>query len=228
MTTLPKSKAEKRTLNCPLCLGINEHFYNDEIRGWSYLKCRDCELVWKDAKHQLSEAEEKAHYSKHLNGPKDAEYRKFLSQLWEPLKVALQPGAKGLDYGSGPGPTLHLMAREDGFTCDHFDPLFHPDASVLKKKYDFITCSETAEHFQRPAEEFERLAGLLKQGGLLGIMTSMQTPEMDFANWHYRIDPTHVTFYSEATFRKVAELYNIELTDVFNQKVVLLKKKPTH
>ena len=45
----------------------------------------------------------------HNNNPYDSEYRKFLSKIIEPLIDKIIPGAKGLDYGSGPGPTLSLM-----------------------------------------------------------------------------------------------------------------------
>ncbi|MBN2536972.1 methyltransferase domain-containing protein, partial [candidate division WOR-3 bacterium] len=70
--------------------------------------------------------------------------------------------------------------------------------------YDFITCCETAEHFHRPADEFERLDRLLLPGGRLGVMTRFLADDVRFADWAYRRDPTHVVFYREATFRCLA------------------------
>jgi hypothetical protein len=35
-------------------------------------------------------------------------------------------------------------------------------------------------------------------------MTSFQTGDARFANWHYRKDPTHVVFYREETFQTIA------------------------
>jgi 2-polyprenyl-3-methyl-5-hydroxy-6-metoxy-1,4-benzoquinol methylase len=117
------------------------------------------------------------------------------------------------------------MAQEDGFDCIHYDPFFHPDESVFEKKYDFITCSETAEHFRDPAKEFNRLATLLEPGGVLGVMTSMHDSNTDFANWHYRHDPTHVAFYSEKTFNLLVDRFTFRQCDHPAKNVALLTRK---
>lgn len=85
-----------------------------------------------------------------------------------------------------------------------YDPLFRPDAAALEDRYDFITCTETAEHFHRPAEEFARFDRMLRPGGWLALMTRFLADDAGFADWRYRRDPTHVVFYKEATFRHVA------------------------
>ena len=46
-----------------------------------------------------------------------------------------------------------------------YDPFFYPDKSVLKAHYDFIACTERAEHFHDPFAEFDRLDSLLKPKG---------------------------------------------------------------
>jgi 2-polyprenyl-3-methyl-5-hydroxy-6-metoxy-1,4-benzoquinol methylase len=97
------------------------------------------------------------------------------------------------------------MLREAGPRVSLFDPFFAPNRSVLDRRYDFITCTETAEHFHAPADEFERLGRMLRPGGILAVMTCFQTDDARFANWHYRLDPTHVVFYREATLRRIAE-----------------------
>lgn len=78
---------------------------------------------------------------------------------------------------------------------------------MLERRYDFVTCSETAEHFHDPAAEFRRFDALLKPGGWLGLMTGMLLEGIDFDAWHYRRDPTHVVFYQRATMRYLAQLY---------------------
>ncbi len=85
-----------------------------------------------------------------------------------------------------------------------YDPFFAPDTEPLTRRYDFVACTEAAEHFHRPAEEFDRLGALLKPGGWLAVMTCFQTDDARFAAWWYRLDPTHVVFYREATLRHVA------------------------
>lgn len=66
---------------------------------------------------------------------------------------------------------------------------FASDESVLSDRYDFIACTEVAEHFYNPAAEFRRIDGLLEPGGWLGLMTGLVDDAMDFANWHYRRGP---------------------------------------
>jgi len=44
-----------------------------------------------------------------------------------------------------------------------------------------------------------------------------------FACWHYKYDPTHVTFFSRATFRYLAERDKLELEFIGND-VILLRK----
>ena len=45
------------------------------------------------------------------------------------------------------------LRREAGRDTALYDPFFHPDASALERRYDFIACSGTAERFHHPAEE---------------------------------------------------------------------------
>lgn len=189
-----------------------------------YFLCRVCAFVWMDPAQRLSRQEEYGHYQLHQNDPGDARYRYFLNRLWAPLREKLPPGARGLDYGSGPGPTLHLMACGDGFSCDHYDPFFHPRPSLLEQRYDFITCSETAEHFYHPAEEFRILSSLLDPGGWLGVMTARRVPGTDFASWHYRRDPAHVAFYTETTFAEIASLHGFQAPLFPAPTVTLLRK----
>jgi 2-polyprenyl-3-methyl-5-hydroxy-6-metoxy-1,4-benzoquinol methylase len=148
--------------------------------------------------------EERAQYGHHENDTADPRYRRFLSRLAEPLMGKLSPGFEGLDYGCGPGPALAAMLGEAGHRMEVYDPFFAPHTSPLERTYDFITCTEVAEHFHNPAVEFDRLDALLRPGGWLGIMTCFQTDDRLFADWHYRKDPTHVVFYREATFHVIS------------------------
>jgi hypothetical protein len=156
------------------------------------------------AAQHLSSAAERARYETHRNDPTDAAYRAFLNRLAAPLIPRLPPGACGLDYGAGPGPTLSVMLAEQGFPMSNYDPFFAPDRRALHRTYDFITCTETVEHFARPGEEFARLDALLRPGGWLGVMTQMEESDAAFADWWYARDPTHVAFYRASTMRWIA------------------------
>jgi 2-polyprenyl-3-methyl-5-hydroxy-6-metoxy-1,4-benzoquinol methylase len=169
-----------------------------------YWRCGRCQATWLDPTHHLSPEAEHAHYLNHENEVDDPGYRGFLSRLAEPLLERLPPGQSGLDYGCGPGPALAAMLCEAGHGMALYDPFFAPDEAPLSGIYDFVTCTEVAEHFHAPAQEFERLGALLRPGGWLGVMTCFQTDDARFRDWHYRKDPTHVVFYREATFHKIA------------------------
>jgi cyclopropane fatty-acyl-phospholipid synthase-like methyltransferase len=150
---------------------------------------------------------EHARYLLHQNDPADTGYRQFLSKLADPLLQRLEPRREGLDYGCGPGPVLAMMLREAGHKVTLFDPFFFPDPAPLLRTYDFITCTETIEHFHHPADEFSRLDGMLRPGGWLAIMTGFQTDDAGFADWDYRNDFTHVVFYRETTLRRIALMH---------------------
>ena len=82
-----------------------------------------------------------------------------------------------------------------------YDPYYASDVSVLSTQYDFITLSEVVEHLAAPGMELDRLWSCLSPGGWLGIMTKRVRDPQAFQTWHYITDPTHVSYFSEATFR---------------------------
>ena len=172
-----------------------------------YWRCETCRATFLDPSLLPSREAEFAQYSLHQNESGDAGYRAFLERVATPLLQRLSPARCGLDYGCGPGPALAAMLREAGHAVTLFDPFFQRDAAALSGEYDFITCTEVAEHFHHPADEFRKLDSLLKPGGWLALMTTFQTDDATFADWHYRRDPTHVVFYREATLRHVAERF---------------------
>ncbi len=175
------------------------------LDGRRYERCPACLATLVAADDLPTLEAERRHYLHHRNDIHDPGYRKFASKLVEPLAAFLKEGASGLDYGCGTGPVAAAMLRERGFAVELFDPLFEPNQAALQRTYDFIVCSEVVEHFHHPADEFDRLAGLLKSGGVLGIMTGFQDDDQRFAGWHYRRDPTHVVFYRAETLQRVAQ-----------------------
>ncbi len=188
---------------CPLCLSeqVQDFATVDDKRYW---RCDVCQLTFLSSEHHLGEDAELARYQLHENSPDDPRYREFLGRLSAHLIPKLPVAAEGLDFGSGPGPTLSVMLEEQGFRMRLYDPFFAPGADALNRTYDFITCTETAEHFYQPGKEFRRLDGLLRSGGWLGVMTEMLEAGMDFARWRYLREPTHVCFYTRETMNWIA------------------------
>ncbi len=194
-----------------------------ELEGRPYWRCGTCALTQLDSTAWLGADAERAVYQNHENDVDDPGYRRFLSKLADPLLTRLSPGSQGLDYGCGPGPALAAMLQDAGHQVALFDPFFFDAPAALERSYDFITCTETAEHFHRPRSEFARLNALLRPGGWLAVMTCFQTDDARFKSWHYRRDPTHVVFYREQTMRHLADLHGWSC-DIPAKDVVLFHK----
>lgn len=206
---------------CPLCEASAEPFCADGKRD--YLRCPQCDLIFVPENFHLPPDEEKARYDHHQNNPDDPNYRKFLSRLFDPMKEKLEPGAEGLDFGCGPGPTLSLMFREAGFPCAEYDLHYADNPAVLETQYDFLTCSETMEHVYRPREEFERFLRLVKPRGWIGIMTQLHDEAAGpFEKWHYINDDTHVCFFSRQTFSWLAKTCGLSV-EFYPDGVILLQ-----
>jgi hypothetical protein len=192
---------------CPVCRGAGAAFMH--VEGRDYGRCDACFARYVARRHLPDRATEAAQYDLHQNRVDDPSYRRFLSKLADPLLERLAPGARGFDYGCGPGPALAAMLAEAGHPTAIFDPVYAPDPAPLAQSHDFITCTEVAEHFHDPAAEFDRLAAMLNPGGWLAVMTSFQTDDARFAAWQYRRDPTHVVFYRAATFDHIARTHGL-------------------
>jgi len=221
---LPFQKQKRADQHCPLCrkTGI-QHFSRNG--GRDYLSCRTCHLIFVPAEQHISADEEKAQYDLHNNHPDDPAYRAFLSRMFLPMQDRLKTASYGLDFGAGPGPTLSLMFEEAGHRMAIYDHFYAPALSTLAHPYDFITATEVVEHLHRPGFELNRLWSLLQPGGLLGVMTQLVPEQTLFADWYYLKDPTHVCFFSQATFEWLAEQWQAQLTFPGNT-VMLFHKCP--
>lgn len=215
---------EDSPATCPLCrtAGGSRLFHRDTVR--TYYRCTLCHLTHIPPSQRLSAEAEREEYDKHQNSPDDVRYREFLGRLFGPVNERLRPESNGLDFGSGPGPTLSLLFEEAGHGISLYDPFYAPDIQSLQLRYDFITASEVVEHLHDPAAALALLWSLLLPGGWLGIMTKLALDEAAFSTWHYKNDPTHVCFFSAATMRWLAGKWRTEL--VSSGDDVFLFRKP--
>lgn len=215
---------EPATHPCPLCGASAPVVFTVGIQP--FYDCPECGLLHRDPAYHLGPEAERAHYEQHDNSPEDREYLNFLSRLWTPLSEKLSRGMSGLDYGSGPGPAMHMLAEADGMHLECYDPYFAPRIHNLNTQWDFITCSETAEHFREPDKEFLFLSRLLKPGAWLGVMTSLiDHADGPLEKWHYLTEPTHNVFYRRACFEWMAggEAFN---RPEFPARNIVLMQKP--
>ena len=178
----------------------------------NHYKCQICDCIFVPSKYHLNKTRQKQRYQEHNNDPTAPRYRKFLSKATIPLLKQVNKGAVGIDYGSGPGPTISPMLQEHGLKTANFDPIFDPNKTVLTYKYDFITCTETAEHFSNPLKEFSLFQKLLKPKGVLVVMTSLLDTCNDFSTWYYNHDPTHIVFYSKSTMEWISQKFKWEIS----------------
>lgn len=208
--------------DCPLC--AHPAALVDEDRRRRYFQCPECLLIFADPASHLDAAAEKAVYDLHRNDPADAGYRRFLEHLATPLLARLHPGMRGLDYGCGPGPALSAILCQAGMHMTDYDPCYAPDPAALEREYDFVTCTEVVEHFKRPAQDWERLVGLVRPGGWLGVMTQLVISPERFRRWQYRNDPTHVAFHSAETFAWIGTRFGFDVERVDTAVMLLCKR----
>ncbi|WP_232368331.1 class I SAM-dependent methyltransferase [Alteromonas sp. MB-3u-76] len=166
---------------------------------------------------------EKSEYDKHENSFEDDGYRTFLKKLLTPLSIYIKPSSSALDFGCGPAPVLAELLKEKGLEVSIYDPFYANNIEVLEQSFDVITCTEAIEHFHQPAKEWSLFNSMLKPNGILAIMTKRVLSKERFKQWHYKNDPTHVSFFSEATFNYLAQrdTFSVEFP---SSDVVLMKK----
>ncbi len=207
-------------MNCLLC-----HTDSTAFEAGTF-SCPECALIFKNPEIFLSADEDQDRYSQHENNSNDQGYIDFLGKLFHPLKKILPPHFQSLDFGCGPGPTLSILMEEAGGDVENYDPIFFPDAHLLiPDTYDVVTSTEVVEHFKTPEQDWDLLVSLVKDEGLLGVMTQFYKPEIDFKSWWYKNDPTHVVFYQEKTLSYLAKKYNLETLYNDQKSVVIFRKK---
>ncbi len=208
--------------SCVLCSQPRLRLYHQD-RKREYWQCRHCRLVQVPEAFHLSPEREKAEYDKHDNQNDDPGYRRFLSRCLTPVTARITTRQLGLDFGCGEGRLLSKMAGELGFHVKNYDLYYADDKSLLELKYDFIIATEVIEHIYDAGTAFELFDRLLWPRGFLALMTKRVSDAEAFSRWHYKNDPTHLCFYSVATFEWLAQRFDWTLETVTDD-VVFLKK----
>ncbi len=209
----------KNKIECSLCGAAAEHYL--KFREKNYYRCHHCSGIMMDPAVHLSPEAEKSRYDLHNNDVNDSGYQNFVKPLVEIISGKYSPDSAGLDYGAGPGPVAAFMLREKGFGVELYDPYYWDDPAVLYRKYNYIICSEVIEHFRKPAREFSLLRSLLQPQGLLICMTEIIDDDLNFAQWYYKNDPTHVFFYHQASLRWIQKKFDFAALETRNRIILL-------
>lgn len=203
---------------CPLCHSIITY-----TSASSYARCVECDAYVKDPLTYLTPTQEVERYRLHKNTLDNPAYLNFLTPLSELIKKHMSPNSEGLDFGCGPVFALE-KCLDHVVKLNHYDVFFHPNTDAFKRTYDFIACSEVIEHLHQPKKELERLFECLKPQGKLFVQTHRHDDVIDFKNWYYAKDPTHVFIVSIKTCEHIAHMFNVDLIEVTPRIVVYQKR----
>ena len=203
-------------MKCTLCDTVL-----DKMADEYYFICNTCGAYVKDEKYYLNRKEEKERYKEHDNDVFDEGYQNFTSPITNAILENHNAEQLGLDYGSGTGPVISKQLKDQGYQVKLYDPYFHPDEDYLNYSYDYIFCCEVFEHFYEPKQEIEKLLHLLKPGGRLYIMTHLYNKKIDFTDWYYRNDPTHVFIYTQKTIEFIAKRYALTIEELTDRLIIM-------
>lgn len=204
---------------CLLCHSPSEEFFP------SYYHCSNCDLRFLDPRLHLNAEEEAARYDLHRNCSTDPAYQSFVGPAVNWIQKRISPPTFGLDFGCGADSAVIRLLNAANYEMSAYDPQYFPNPEVLSRPYTFIVATEVIEHLHRPHEVLSQLRTLLKPGGALILMTHVFTEAIDFANWYYRRDPTHVAFYSPSTFRWIAKTFAYESCEIRGDRTIWLQAR---
>lgn len=187
-----------------------------------YFWCQCCDLRFLAPTNRLSYDEETTRYHFHKNDPNDLEYQNFVRPLFLEICKLAHAGDTGLDFGSGKGSALAKLLEDANFEITRYDPAFFQNPDALKKKYNFVYTCEVVEHLFEPGAVFKALKSLLIPNGFLAVMTHLYNDQINFKDWYYRKDPTHVSFYSRKSFEWIASELNFKAPTFVGERIVLL------
>lgn len=146
-------------------------------------------------------------YNKHNNDTADEGYQKFVSPITSAIMRDFTQNHKGLDFGAGNGPVISKILKDNNYLIKQYDPFFQNYSNLLEVQYDYIAACEVIEHFHDPKKEFSLLKNLLLQNGKLYCMTYIYDESINFHNWDYKNDPTHVFIYHNKTIRWIKDAF---------------------
>jgi len=195
-----------------------------------FYKCPECCLIFTD--EILPPAEEEVHY-KNQWGKADPKVWKNQADLI--LKVACNYRMPGriLDFGSGSGDLTRELQRM-GLDVTPLEPMVH---GFLKdqnfpRKFDVVVAIEVIEHLLDPWRELRELEKNLVDDGIMIFSTLFTNPFLDqpdeieqFRSWWYKDDPTHVSFFSNPVFTRMADMGNYNI-DVFGNQLFVIQRIP--
>jgi hypothetical protein len=187
--------------------------------GRSFRECRICRALSVNPEFIPTKENELIRYTSHNNFGKG--YSEYISKHIKIIKPYIKAHHDHLDYGCGPNPELGKQLSGIVASSTSYDPFFY-DVDYKNKKYDLITCIETAEHFHQPLREFHHLFDLLSSTGRIIVITNMYSGTFD-PHWWYLRDSTHTVFYHNESVKAIAGLLDASYELISNRGFVIGK-----
>jgi SAM-dependent methyltransferase len=212
----------QQIMQCILCQNSVDVFKN--IKDREYFKCSSCHSIMLNPKNYPCSEKEKQRYEEHKNDVNNKGYQAFVLPIVEAVLKDYGKHHKGLDFGSGTGPVITKLLRDDGYDIDIYDPFFANNKEKLEETYDYIVCCEVMEHFHYPIVELTRLKAMLKPGGSLYLKTKIYNEEIDFDLWYYKDDQTHVFFYHKTALEYIEKQYGFSEMTIVKDMIIYRTK----
>jgi len=191
-----------------------------------YFECGRCELIVKSPDKFSDFKEQKMRYDLHENSADDIGYQKYFGRFIDFLLPQIDGVESALDFGCGASTLLSQMLKRYDIECDYYDPIYHPDLSFESRKYDLIVSVEVFEHLHDPRGTFEMLIGRLNTSGYLAIQTEFRSSSREeFLEWYYRLDPTHIVFFSPKTLETLSDIYSLVPISHNSKNMILFQSK---
>jgi hypothetical protein len=205
-------------MTCRICTAETRAFARGVILGKYaavYYQCGTCGFVQTDEPTWLSEA-----YGEAIN-------RSDVGMVNRNLMLAVQssvviaaffdPRNKFIDFGGGYGLLVRLMRdrgydfyRSDAHCTNLFAPDFEADP-VGTDQYELLTAFEVFEHLAEPIEAIGTMLSYTSSILFSTELVTVPAPQPD-AWWYYGLDHgQHISFYTPASLRILAERFGLNL-----------------
>lgn len=205
-------------MKCSLCKSEITSTFLSSNRA--YYKCNTCFGIGMVPKFYPSTEKEIIRYQTHNNDVNDVGYQNFVNPIVKNVLSDFNTTDVGLDFGCGTGPVITKLLRDQQYTINTYDPFFDNNIDALNTSFNYIVCCEVIEHFHHPCKEFKLLKSLLKPYGKLYCMTDIYDEAIDFENWYYKNDETHVFFYHKNTFEWLKTELGFSKVTIENRLIV--------
>jgi len=211
-------------MQCPICNSIDLIPLDDGKK--TYRRCKNCNYIFLERFYILSPEEEKIRYSFHENDIENVGYVAMFERFFDKVLPTFDNVRTILDFGCGPGPVMAELLKRKGYELSLYDKYFYDDAHSLLKVHDCIISTEVVEHLVNPFDTLERLVNdSLKPCGILALMTQFHPNDDErFLKWYYRLDETHIGFFSPATFAYIAQKLGLKILFIDGKDTVVFQK----